>query len=260
MQNNKSVDHFDKIEVQEPSDLLIRQIKDLINKGMLKPGDRLPSESELRQRIGINRNQVRNALKRLELYGIIDIRPQNGSFVSKIGVNTLKGLISNLLNIEHTNLESLLETRAILEVRSAELAAIRSTKDEAKDLSRIHDQLCVSIENGKRDFDEDLYFHLKIAEFAHSPILCSLITFITPDVIGIIGKFDTIMAESKVLEKVIEYHELIAQGIIESDPKKAERGMSLHMDQIKELGEQIMKSTPREELDRIINRELNIKK
>ena len=63
--------HFTELEFKKPSDLIISQIRRLITEGVLKPGDRLPPERELAERFAVGRGHVRDAIKKLEFYGIL---------------------------------------------------------------------------------------------------------------------------------------------------------------------------------------------
>ncbi len=69
---------------------------------------RLPSERKLSERFGIGRGPIREALKRLEFYGILRTLPQRGTVVASLGVKSLEGLIANLLNIEEQDVRGLI--------------------------------------------------------------------------------------------------------------------------------------------------------
>ena len=80
-------------------DIVISKIKELINSGILKPGDRLPAERKLALDFGVGRTHVREALHKLEFYGIIKTLPQSGSVIVGLDITTLDGLISDVLKI-----------------------------------------------------------------------------------------------------------------------------------------------------------------
>ncbi|NJO68789.1 MAG: FadR family transcriptional regulator [Bacteroidetes bacterium] len=85
MQNKeKLIEKIKPIEFQKPSDIIIRQIRELISSGIIKPGDRLPAERELAERFGIGRGYIREALKKLEFYGIVKTLPQSGTMVANL--------------------------------------------------------------------------------------------------------------------------------------------------------------------------------
>src|ERR1700712_782847 len=100
---------------EKPVDIIIKQIKDLLISGQLKPGDKLPPERKLSEKFGVGRTPVRDAIRKLEFYGILKTRPQSGTFVAGIGITALEGLISDVLKIDSSSFLSLVETRELLE-------------------------------------------------------------------------------------------------------------------------------------------------
>ena len=69
------------IQVESPAEKIILQIKELINSNQLKPGDRLPSERLLSEKFGVGRSYVREAILKLEFYGLLKTSPQSGTYV-----------------------------------------------------------------------------------------------------------------------------------------------------------------------------------
>lgn len=94
------LNNFKEIVIETPVDKIINQIKHLISTGQLQSGDRLPSERMLSQRLGVGRTQVRDAIKKLEFYGILKTLPQSGTVVAGFGVTALEGLISDVLQLQ----------------------------------------------------------------------------------------------------------------------------------------------------------------
>ena len=105
------LENFNKIVLTDPVDLIIGQIKGLISSGAVKPGEKLPPERKLAAHLGVSRNQVREAINKLQIYSIVKVRPQSGTTVTGIGLIALEGLLSNILEIEKPDLKSLIETR-----------------------------------------------------------------------------------------------------------------------------------------------------
>ena len=131
------LNNFTEIEVEKPVDKIIHQIRDLISSGQLKPGDKLPSERQLSERFGLGRTSVRDAIHKLEFYGILKTLPQSGTFVAGIGLIALEGLIADVLKLEESDFYSLVETRVVLETEAARLAALRRTDQDIADLQEI---------------------------------------------------------------------------------------------------------------------------
>ena len=124
------LNNFSQIVVETPVDKIIRQIRDLITSGQLKAGDRLPPERKLCDKLGVGRTHLRDALRKLEFYGILKTLPQSGTVVAGMGIPALEGLITDMLGLRGNDFKSLVETRVILETNSAQLAAEnRSERD-----------------------------------------------------------------------------------------------------------------------------------
>jgi hypothetical protein len=94
----------------------------------------VPSERHLAERFGLSRIHVREALQRLEFYGLVRTRPQSGTVVSSTDIRALDGLFEDILAFDRDDLAALLETRAAVEIQAARLAAARATDEEIADL------------------------------------------------------------------------------------------------------------------------------
>ena len=130
------LENFQQIDIETPLDKIIRQIRELIISGKLKPGDRLPPERKLAEKLGVGRTNLRSAIQKLEFYGILKTRPQSGTIVAGIGTIALEGLISDVLKMEDTDFGSLIETRVILETEAAKLAAIRRSEENIAEIKK----------------------------------------------------------------------------------------------------------------------------
>jgi GntR family transcriptional repressor for pyruvate dehydrogenase complex len=222
------LDLFQEIEVEKPADLIIKQIRQLISSGRLKPGMRLPSERVLAERFGVGRGHIREALKKLEFYGILKTQPQKGTIVASLGVKALEGLISNILATETRDFESLMEIRALLEVHAARLAAQRADQKEIEEIFSAFEDFRTKVEQGQSGLEEDHLFHLKIAEESKNAVLRSLIGLITPDIITMSRERQSGQAER--FQTTLKEHERILEGIRSRDPERAAQAMAEHMD------------------------------
>jgi len=228
VEKKKSVlDYCHEIEIQKPSDIILEQLKSLVASGVLKPGDILPSERELSIRFGVGRGHVREAIKKLEFYGILKTLPQNGTYVASLGVKSLEGIISNVLNLEKQDFKSLLETRSLLEIQAARFTALRISDDEIQVLEKAQTEFRAEVESGKSGLDYDLAFHLKIAAYCQNSVLRSLIALITPDIVKFSKNLDT-CSEGRFY-KALEEHELILEAIRNKDENKAALAMENHL-------------------------------
>lgn len=226
---------FKKISVKQPSDLIIEQIHELIIKEELKPGQRLPSEPDLAAQFGTSRAQVRLAFKKLESYGILETRPQSGTYIAEIGTKILDGLLSNVTSINSNFAPlSIVETRLFLECESVKLAASRITEEQLQKVIEAHTEYKRQAENGVTDSDDDIYFHLKLAEYSGNPVLRHLICLITPQMLQLIKSLQKFQPNNEErLKATVKEHEDIIEALQKKNPIVAQEAMEKHLSAIK---------------------------
>lgn len=224
------INSFSEIVVEKPSDKIINQIKELISSGQLKPGDKLPSERQLSERFAVGRTYVRDAIRKLEFYGILKTLPQSGTVVAGFGISALERLITDVLKLEGTDFHSLVETRVLLETNSARFAAERRTKDDIVSLSNALDAYERAVKAGKSAVEEDLLFHLTIAEASKNSVLNSLMLIVTPDILTYF-KENNVCSGNRPLSALEEHH-IILQHIVNKDAHEAEKSMREHLSDI----------------------------
>jgi len=221
------LDSLYKINIDNPVDKIIKQIRNLISTGEISPGEKLPPERKLAEHLGVSRGQVREALRKLEFYGILKTQPQSGTIVNGLGIVAVEGLITDVLQIEENDFKSLVETRIILEKQAAYSAAERRTQDDIVMLTNALSNYEKKIINNETAVEEDLLFHLKIAEAGKNNVLKSLMMIITPDIINNFKKYK-VCDHSKDL-KTNEEHREILDHIIDQNPEKASAAMENHL-------------------------------
>lgn len=234
------INNFQKIIVEEPADKIIRQIKQLITSGQLKPGERLPSERSLAEKLGIGRSHVRQAIRKLEFFGLLKTSPQSGTYVSGYNIRILEGLLTNVINLNTDDFAALIETRYYLEITIAKLAAERRTNE---DISKMQSALAdyeIKVKSGASAVEEDLFFHLKIAHASGNSVYESTMLVLLPDIIRHTIEKE-ICGKGRALRALAE-HKKILQAIKASSPKKAEKAMAEHLDEIMEISQKTMKA------------------
>ncbi len=221
------LENFTEINQESPRDKIIRQIRMLITSGQLKSGDKLPPERKLAEKLGVGRTAIRAAIRKLEFYGILKTLPQSGTVVSGMGLPALEGLITDVLKLERSDFKDLVETRVILESTTARLAAERRTDEDIEEIQRALESYEKKVKTGKNAVEEDLLFHLKIAEASKNAVLKSLMLIITPDIIKQFISYK-VCDESTEL-KALNEHQKIIQAIIDKDGDKASVFMEEHL-------------------------------
>ena len=184
----------------------------------------------LAEKLGVSRGQIREAIQKLEFYGILNSKPQSGTFVANIGVTAMNGMIEDILNLEEPDFKSLVETRILLELKTVRLAAIRRTEE---DLKMMHDALqaySLKVINGEDAVQEDLLFHLAIAKASGNSTMNTFMLIITPE---IITNFEKHHVCNDVDKKIgIKEHQAVYDAIVAQDPQLAKMKMKEHFKEL----------------------------
>ncbi|GAA4278402.1 FadR/GntR family transcriptional regulator [Aquimarina mytili] len=205
---------------------IISQIRDLINYKNLEPGDKLPSERTLSEKFEVSRSAIREAIQKLEFYGLLKSIPQSGTFVANIGVIALNGMIEDILRLNEPDFKSLVETRILLELKTARLAAIRRDENDLNLMKDALDAYENKVVKGEDAVQEDLLFHLAIARASKNSSMNTLMLMITPGIITNFEKHHVCDANQTFLG--IQEHNDIYNAIKNQDPKLAKEKMKAH--------------------------------
>ena len=233
----KIIEHITSIAEETAEDKIIRQIQSLIADGLLQPGDRLPPERQMAEKFSVGRGFVRDAIRKLEFYGILKTIPQSGTYIAGIGADALKGLINNVLQLTETDFSAMAETRYIIEIGAARLAAERRTDEDLLEMKKSIDNYTEKANEGHDAIDEDLMFHICIGKAAKNSALHSLLLTITPDIIDHIKTHDICGISQS--ERIIKEHTRIYNFIKSGNAAKAATAMHDHLFKILEYTKQM---------------------
>lgn len=209
---------------------IISKIRDLINNKNLEPGDKLPSERQLSEKFEVSRSNLREAIQKLEHYGLLKSIPQSGTFVANIGIIALDGMIEDILRLVEPDFKSLVETRILLELKTVRLAARRRTKEDLKQMRDTLDAYTKKVLNEEDAVQEDLLFHLAIAEACGNSTLNNFMLLITPEIITNFEKYHVCDKNMPVIG--IKEHEAIFEAIKKQDPQEAKQKMKDHFNEL----------------------------
>lgn len=218
------------VRAQRLSEEIIRQIARLVESGQLAVDERFPSERTLEQQWKVSRPVLREAFRALEVQGLIESRPGGGRYLRSSWIPDPAQLRRSRLVANRENLLQIWDAREAVEVRSAELAAMRATADEIEELERPLKLLSsVSPAEAKR-LDLDRSFHMVIARAAHNPFLLEIIGNLVARM-SEIGFRDMLGVED--FKPLLGIHQPIYQAIAARDPKAARLAMIRHYDELR---------------------------
>ncbi|MBK0382359.1 FadR family transcriptional regulator [Pedobacter sp. SD-b] len=225
------IDNFTSIQVETPVDKIIGQLKQLINSGQLKPGDRLPAERVLSEKFGVGRSYIREAILKLEFYGLLKTNPQSGTYVAGLSINVIDSIISDIINYNKDDFNALIEARYHLELSAVKLAAERRSEEDLKEIKNALSEYEYKVQKGNRDaVEEDMLFHIKIAKASKNSVIESMILILIPDLIKNIVD-NKICGENREKTAILE-HKAILAAIEKQDVALAENAMAKHLNEI----------------------------
>jgi DNA-binding FadR family transcriptional regulator len=214
------------------TDEAIEKIKGMIVSGEMRPGDRLPREADLAERLGLSRNSLREAVKALSLIRVLDVRQGDGTYVTSLAPGLLLDALSFVVDFhrDDTVLE-FFEVRRILEPSATALAAQRMTDAEVDGLRTVLAELG---EDPTIDalVANDLEFHRRIAAGSGNNVLCSLIDSLSgPTTRARIWRG---LTQEGAAARTREQHQAIVDAISSRQPDLARSWASIHVAGVEE--------------------------
>jgi len=190
-----------------------RSTEAMINRE-LRPGDFLPSETELTRRLGVGKTSVREAIKMLEAMGVVEIRQGHGTYIPlQQDAESISPLTFQLILEQATN-EQLVELRQIFEPAYS-LVAMRKATDQ--DIAKIEQALLEferKIAEGTQTADDDLLFHLRILESTHNPFVVRIGNTIHQLFKASVGK-----SMKKIPDTALRDHKAIFKAFVARDAR-----------------------------------------
>lgn len=209
---------------------------DEILEGRLKRGDQIESDRELAKKLNVGRSAVREALKVLDVLGMIDIRLGQGTYITSRETNFFSAPLSWSLFLDDTQVKSILQVRGALELRAVQLAAQCEDKNKLDKLTDIYYRMQKTFQESKdtdnlqhalqETLNADIEFHTCIAECSGNPIILSMLTTIRNFLKRVSG---TGMVDAEQLQAVVEEHQKLYGAIISGNVDAATQTMTKHL-------------------------------
>ena len=211
------------------SALIVDQIRALIHEGKLTPGDQLPPEREMCVRFGVSRVTVREALRVLEVSGLLEIRvgAHGGAFVTKPTTDRVGASITDLLTLSAVTAGDVTEVRLVLEVGIVPLLCANADEEDLAELRAVCDRQEAALSDGNYDVALSAEFHTRLAASTHNTAFEMLIhTFHGPLLMSL-------ATAQKVAPEMgrrgVEEHRALIAAIEEGDVEAADRIMREHL-------------------------------
>lgn len=214
---------------------IVDQIRDLVARGDLKPGDRLPSERDLVERLQVSRASIREALSALEMMGLLEIRSGEGTFVRKLRSESVVAPLAWMITMEKGTVLELLEVRKILEVQAVSIAAERADESDLKELLAALEDMRVELSSSASDGSSDHRFHYAVTRATKNKIMIRLMDTISDLMQYMLKSSRSKLYEGKYTPALLfEEHMRIYGAIKAKDSKKAREFMLHHLNGVEE--------------------------
>jgi GntR family transcriptional repressor for pyruvate dehydrogenase complex len=234
----------------QTTEQVVARVYELIKRDNLKPGDRLPPERELAKELGISRPSLRSGLSSLISMGVLKSRQGAGTFISD-GPPVLDSEPLRLLAALHGfSFEHMFETRSVLEVGAAGLAAERATGEQLATMSEEIAEMFAALEDPQQFLVHDIGFHRAVAAASGNPTLATLVEMVAAVMYE--RRRDTI-GRAHDFNEALEMHRAVYRAIRAKKPDEARAAMREHIDRARRafaLEESQQETTVRQQKDR----------
>ncbi len=217
------------IQVPKASDVLADSLREQILDGRLRVGAVLPNERDLAVRAGLSRASVREALRILEVEGLIATRTgrNGGSEVVRPSLATIERSIGIFIRGQNIRLESVLEVREAIEPHAARLAALHRTEQDLSTLRQCHERLLQDIGDVAAFLRANLDWHVAVVLAAHNELLSAFVGAFAQTVYQATDLHE--LSPPAIRSTVAKAHEAVMAAIEAGDPDAAHRRMSRHV-------------------------------
>lgn len=208
------------------SNEIAHRIIEYLQSGKVKPGEKLPSERQLAQSLGVGRSVIRDALKSLSLLGVIEVRQGDGTYFQSITSELLPRTIEWGLLLGEKSVLDLAESRQYIEIAVAKLAALRRDDEDLQVLSNLLETMQEARFDTEKFAEADLQFHMRIAKASDNTTLHDILA----NMRSLLDVWIKRVIEAAGDAEYSYYRHLtIFHAIKEGDPQKAAKAMEEHM-------------------------------
>jgi len=211
------------------SDQVFDQLRELIYRGIIKPGEKLVPEQEMAREMNVSPGTIKIAIQRLIGMGLVTQKPGKGVFARDY-TDELKNPFSKAIRSQDIPLDKVLEIRLPLECNAAALAAKRADASDVKAIQHSFEEMVFENSQGRLGNEADASFHMAIAYASKNPLHIMIIrNFYDYIFHGIKETLEALYTNPDNIRKIIDQHEQIVTAIKQRSPEKASESMKSHI-------------------------------
>jgi len=222
---------FETVRKNKVYEEVARQIERLILK-KLKPGDKLPSERELAEALDVSRSSIRDAIRGLELMGLVEPRQGAGTIVREVSTDTLVNPFASILKQKQALVGELLDFRKMLEPPLAARAATHASADEISEMEEILQRQEKRLSRGETTIAEDAEFHYSVALASGNSVVLKVLDILM-DLLRD-SRERSLQVEGRP-QKSLAGHRRILAAIKRHDAEAAKAAMRRHIEDVEEI-------------------------
>ena len=217
------------IKPKRISDQVFDQLRELIFRGELKPGQQLMPERELAEVLGVSRTSIRDAINKLVVIGLVEQKQGQGTFVRSTESDD-KNPVAVAVETQNASIMDLLEVRMGLECNAAAMAARKATDKDIRFLRKSIDEMKEEVSSGRLGTSADVSFHMAISYATKNPLQVYLMkNFFDFLFVGIKENLSHLYKEPKNIEEILRQHNAIFEAIRNHDAESAYLLMRKHI-------------------------------
>ncbi|WP_334061147.1 FadR/GntR family transcriptional regulator [Limimaricola cinnabarinus] len=228
---------FKPIQPEKLSHGVVRQIEELVLRGVLRPGDRLPPERELAERLGVSRPSLREALAELQTRGLVETRAGAGVYISEVIGSAFSPALVRLFASHEEAVSDMVAFRRDIEGLAAERAARLGSDSDLAVIDAVFKRMEAAqsrpAANAESEAGLDAEFHLAIVEASHNVVMLHMMRSIY-DLLreGVFYNRQVMFRQRTTRASVLEQHRAINEALQARDPEAARAAVAAHLDYV----------------------------
>lgn len=216
---------------QSLSKKAVDEVRRYIHDEGLRVGDALPGEGYFAERLGVSRAVMREAFGALAALKLIDVANGRRARVAALDGSVISASLDHGISTAQIDVAEVWDVRRTIELRTAELAARHSTLPQARRITELAERLTSQDDDRDQLTDDDIAFHLAIAEASGNPLFHQIVSSFVPLMRVAVPQAWETRQTPEQRQEIRERHRRLAKAIADHEPDEARRWMSAHFDE-----------------------------
>jgi GntR family transcriptional repressor for pyruvate dehydrogenase complex len=205
------------------------KVIEMIAAGEFAVDDPLPSEAQLAELFGVSKPVIREALKQLSMFGLVEIRQGRVAKVRALNSSALEGFFRLAIRSDGNGLRDAIDLRRAVEVELAELAATRATRQTRRPLEKAFQTMEDNVDSFEQWLEGDFAFHMALADASGNAIMQNTMKGLS-GIIRYTQRLLGVQTDLRNARHTLKRHEAILQAVMDGDSEAAGAAMRVHFE------------------------------